>query len=115
MFRRRRTAAALAAVVMAAGVVAAGPAAADTQDEQFAAAVKSLNIPFGPNVDVPEVGRGVCDLLDKGLASNVNPVPTVRGVITTLRNSGLERGQAVGLMRASVVVYCPQHGSVIGR
>ncbi len=112
---RRRTAAAMTALAFVAGVVAAGPAGANTPDEQFAAAVKSLNIPFGPNVDLPEVGRGVCDMLDKGLASNVNPVPTVRGVVTTLRNSGMERGQAVGLMRASVLIYCPQHGSVIGR
>ena len=50
-----------------------------------------------------------------GLAGNINPVPTVRGVVNTLENAGFSRGQAGGLMKAAVAVYCPQHGAVIGR
>jgi Protein of unknown function (DUF732) len=117
MVRHGRAAAALSAAagVIVAGALTTAPAWAQTPDEKFAEAVQKLNIPVGPNFDLPEVGRGVCSMLSTGLASNVNPVPTVRGVVNTLRNSGMERSQAVGLMRASVVVYCPEHMSVIGR
>jgi hypothetical protein len=117
MVRHGRAAAVLSAAagVIVAGALTAVPAAAQTQDEAFAAAVKALNIPFGPNVDLPQVGRGVCDRLSQGLATNVNPVPVVRGVVNTLRNSGIDRAQAAGLLRASVAVYCPQYGNIIGR
>lgn len=42
-------------------------------------------------------------------------MPVVRGVVTTLTNGGLQKGQAVQVMRASAAVYCPQFGSVMGR
>ena len=54
-------------------------------------------------------------MLTTGLTGNPNPVPAVRGVVTTLENNGMSRAQAAGLMKASVVVYCPQHGRFMGR
>jgi hypothetical protein len=117
MVRHGRAAAAMSAAagVIVAGALTAAPAWAETPDEKFATVVKSLNIPFGPNIDLPQVGRGVCDRLTEGMATTVNPVPVVRGVVNTLRNSGMDRAQAAGLLRASVVVYCPQYGNLIGR
>jgi hypothetical protein len=35
--------------------------------------------------------------------------------VASLQNSNLSREQAVGFMRASVAVYCPQHLRYIGR
>jgi hypothetical protein len=37
----------------------------------------------------------------------------VRGVVTTLTNNGLEKGQAVSVMRAAVSLYCPQYGTIV--
>ncbi len=75
-----------------------------------------MGIKFAPNTDLPAVGHQVCDLLTTGLASNsVNPVPAVRGVISTLTSKGMERAQAGGLLKASVDAYCPQHARFVGR
>lgn len=116
MIRRRAVAAVLAAAWVGVGVVAgAGSASAETDDQRFADAVAALGIPTPPGDDLPTVGHRVCDWLTSGLASNVNPVPTVRGVVSILEGSGLEKGQAVGLMRASVGIYCPQYTRLIGR
>ncbi|AFM15777.1 Protein of unknown function (DUF732) [Mycolicibacterium chubuense NBB4] len=117
MTRTRRT---VAVAMVAAGLSVFGSAAyahADTTpDEKFTAAVTALGIPLAPNTDVPAVGHRVCDMLTAALKANaVNPVPAVRGVVTTLENTGMKREQAGGLVKASVAVYCPQHGRFVGR
>ena len=109
----------VAVATVAAGLTVFGsvaPAQADTPDERFTAAVSALGIPLAPNTDVPAVGHHVCDMLTSALQSNaVNPVPAVRGVVTTLESMGMKREQAGGLLKASVVIYCPQHARFIGR
>lgn len=114
---KRRTVRTVAVAIGIGWLMVAGGATAGAQngDEQFTEVVAKLGIPFAPDADVPQFGHRVCETLTAGLASNVNPVPTVRGVVTTLQNTGMSRGQAIGLMRASVAVYCPEHGPVIGR
>jgi hypothetical protein len=93
----------------------AGAAQAQPNDEQFIDAVNALGIPVGPNDDVPLMGQRVCEMLTGGLAGNPNPVPVVRGVVSRLESSGMDKTQAVGLMRASVHIYCPQHARFMGR
>ena len=118
MIRHRRNAHIVAAVIGIAWLGAVGgaqPAAAETDDERFADAVATLEIPTTPDDDLPAVGHRICDMLTSGLAGNINPVPTVRGVVNTLENAGLTRGQSGGLIKAAVSIYCPQHASVIGR
>jgi hypothetical protein len=116
--RTARTARAVAAAIAVLGLATVGSTAiagAQTDDERFTDAVAQLGIPFAPDADVPQFGHRICETLTTGFKSNVNPVPTVRGVVTTLQNTGMTRGQAVNLMRMSVAVYCPEHGPVIGR
>ncbi|CAJ1508278.1 DUF732 domain-containing protein [[Mycobacterium] burgundiense] len=119
MEHRRRTHRSLVALLTAAGVGAAllgaGAAHAGPDDQRFTDAVSKMGIQMSADVDLPKVGRDVCEMLTSGRARTIDPVPTVRGVVNTLEKSGLTRGQAVSLMRASVVVYCPEHGSVAGR
>ena len=113
----RRT---VTAVMVAAGLAGFGGATvpgvqAQTQDQRFIDEVAALEIPFSPDEDVPALGRSICETLTGGLAGNPNPVPVVRGVVQQLENSGASRPQAVGLMRAAVGIYCPQHGRFMGR
>ncbi len=118
MEHRRRTHRRCVAVLAAAGAAAllgAGPAQASSDDQRFSDAVATLNIPMAPDVDVPKVGRDVCDMITTGRSQTIDPVRTIRGVVGALENSGMNRNQAVGVMRAAVAVYCPEHGSVIGR
>lgn len=115
MIRRRRT---TVAVLLAAGIAAFGaaaPAHADTPDERFTQAVNTLGIQVAPDTDLPAVGKQVCGMFASQVVTSVNPVPAVRGVVTTLQGSGINRDQAVGLMRASVGIYCPQYGRFVGR
>ena len=101
-----------------AGLVAVGGAAtahAQTADERFEDAVSSMGISAGPETDIPALGQNVCATLTEGLAKNPNPAPVVRGVVASLENSNLTREQAVGFMRASVAVYCPQHARFTSR
>ena len=62
------------------------------------------------------MGQRVCEMLTSGLAGNPNPVPvgTWHGE-PRLQNSGMSHEQAVGLMQASVDIYCPQFGRFMGR
>ncbi|MCB0948813.1 MAG: DUF732 domain-containing protein [Mycobacterium sp.] len=108
---------AVAVAMIAAGfsMFAGATAQADTPDERFTEAVTALGIDVAPDTDLPAVGQQVCDMLTSAVVGNVNPVPAVRGVVTTLANSGMEREQAVGLMRASVGIYCPKYGRFVGR
>ena len=118
MNRHRRNARAVVAVIAVAclsAIGAAPSAAAETDDERFADIVNQLQIPTSADDDLPAVGHRICDTLTSGLASNVNPVPTVRGVVSMLQANGLSRRQAAGLMKASVAIYCPQHTAIMGR
>ena len=114
MIRHRRT---IAAVMAAAGLAMFGGAAtaqAQTPDEKFASMITAMGIPFAPDEDISVVGHRVCEMLTGGLTGSPNPVPVVRGVVSTL-SANLTREQAVGLMRASVNVYCPQYARFTGR
>ncbi|TRW81722.1 DUF732 domain-containing protein [Mycolicibacterium sp. 018/SC-01/001] len=114
MKHRRTVVAALVATGIAVGMAA--PAQAQTPDEWFTETVGKLGIPFAANTDLPAVGKQVCDMLTTSLAANsVNPVPAVRGVVTTLTSRGLDRAQAGGLLKASVQAYCPQQARFVGR
>lgn len=115
MIRHRRT---IAAVMAAAGLVMFGGAAtaqAQTTDELFTAKLIELGIPLGPEDEAPAIGKKVCEMLTGGLTGNPNPVPVVRGVVTTLSNNGISKEQAVGLTQLSVAAYCPQYGRLVGR
>ena len=115
MFRRRLTTAVVmltAGFSMIAGAVSAN---AETPDEAFTKAVSALAIPFAADTDVPAVGHQVCDLLKTGLTDSPNPVPVVRGVVTTLQGRGLSREQAGGLVKVSTYVYCQQYARYVGR
>ncbi|KGI67025.1 DUF732 domain-containing protein [Mycolicibacterium rufum] len=114
MNHRRTVVAAIVAAGISLGMAA--PAQAQTADQWFTDTVSNMNIPFAPNTDLPEVGKQVCEMLTTALQSNsVNPVPAVRGVLTTLTSRGLDRAQAGGLLKASVQAYCPQHARFVGR
>ncbi|MFN8227696.1 MAG: DUF732 domain-containing protein [Mycobacterium sp.] len=84
-----------------------------TPDQRFTDAMTALQIPLKEGTDVPAVGHGVCDMLTAAIKNNVNPIPSVRGVVTELQNRGLTRAQAIGLMRISSGVYCPEYGRYV--
>ena len=115
MIRYRRT---LVAAMVACGLAAfgsVGTAFAQPDDQRFDDAVQSLGIDTSRIADVPGMGRQVCDMMTAGLTGSPNPVPVVRGVRTTLQNSGLDREKAAGLLRVSVAAYCPQYLRLVGR
>ncbi|AQA02405.1 hypothetical protein BVC93_08110 [Mycobacterium sp. MS1601] len=117
MFSRLTTASAIVAaalgstLALSTGTATASPA----QDEQFANILTQLDIPHESPEQAATLGNHICRLLAENGAAGPNPVPVVRGVVTTLTNGGLEKGQAVQVMRASAAIYCPQFGSVMGR
>lgn len=96
-------------------VGATATAHAQTADERFIDVVSELGVTAASESEITELGQRVCTMLTEGLASNVNPVPVVRGVVTSLQSSNLTKEQAVGFMQASVAVYCPNHARSIGR
>jgi hypothetical protein len=93
----------------------AASAGATPEDDAFANAVTQLGIPPEPGVSLPDVGNSICNMLDTGLKSSVDPVPVVRGVVRQLQNGGLSRAQAGGLLRAATGAYCPEHAALLGR
>ncbi len=108
---------ALVATIAAAGLSTAitfgsGSAHASPEDDAFISIVKQLNIPVPSTDDAIQVGRGICSALDAG---KVEPAPTVRGVVSSLRSKGLDKGQSVGLLRGAVSVYCPQYRALVAR
>lgn len=115
MIRYFRSAAAALAV---AGFAVCGSAAtvhADTNDDRFQKVISEMGLKAAEGTDIPAMGRAVCDAITQQLAANPNPAPVVRGVVSTLENSNMTREEAVGFMRASVAVYCPQHRRITGR
>lgn len=115
----RRLAPALAAglVVLGAGIAQADPTPANPTptDQRYIDAVAQLNIPFASGVDIPGQGHQICEMISSGRKQTVDPVRTIRGVVQTLQNSGMSRGQAVALMKLSVAAYCPEHTAITGR
>lgn len=115
MIRHRGT---IAAVMAAAGLAMFGGAAtahAETRDELFTAKLIEMGIPMASDDEAPAIGKRVCEMLTGGLTGNPNPIPVVRGVVTTLSSNGITKEQAVGLTRLSVAAYCPQYARLIGR
>jgi hypothetical protein len=107
-----------ATIAVAVGLAVLGTPAmshAQTDDERFEKVVSELGITAGPETDIPALGQNVCGNLTEGIAKNPNPVPVVRGVVSSLENSNLTREQAIGFMRAAVAVYCPQNARFTGR
>jgi hypothetical protein len=96
-------------------VLGGGTAAATPQDDQFTQVVEALGIPVNGPEQAIKLGNDICALLTQNGAAGPNPVPAVRGVVTTLTKSGLEKGQAVPVLRAAVSLYCPEYGSIVGR
>ena len=104
----------IAVTATAALFAGAGTAVAQDNDAKFADAVSQLQIPT-EGLDVPALGKGICDMLSNGLATSINPVPVVRGVRDRLTTGGITREQASGLMRAASAAYCPQLLPKLGR
>lgn len=109
---------ALTVVTVSAGLTVFGGATsahAQDSDERFEKAVSELGITAAPEADIPGLGRQVCNTMTTEMARNPNPPPIVRGIIASLQNSNLTKEQAIGFMRASVSIYCPQFSRYTGR
>jgi hypothetical protein len=109
---------AITVVTVSAGLTVFGGAAlahAQDADEQFLETVSSMGISAGPETDLPALGRQVCTTMTTEMARNPNPPPLVRGIVSSLMNSNLSKEQAVGFMKASVAIYCPQFTRYTGR
>jgi Protein of unknown function (DUF732) len=89
-----------------------GPAHATPEDDAFVGIVKQLDIPVPSPDEAVQVGRGICTAMDAG---KIEPAPTVRGIISSLKSKGLDKGQSVGLLRGAVSVYCPQYTALVAR
>jgi hypothetical protein len=117
MLIRRFTRGALVATVAATSLSVAitfgyGSAHASPEDDAFVSIVKQLNIPVNSPDEAVQVGRQICTAMDAGA---IEPAPTIRGVISTLRSKGFDKGQSVGLLRGAVSVYCPQYTPLVAR
>jgi hypothetical protein len=117
MLTRRFPRGALVATIAAASLSVAntfgyGSAHATPEDDAFVSIVKQLNIPVPSSDDAIQVGRGICSAMDAG---RIEPAPTIRGVISSLRSKGLDKGQSVGLLRGAISVYCPQYSALVAR
>ncbi|BBX04439.1 hypothetical protein BST36_21775 [Mycolicibacterium moriokaense] len=103
----------IAMVAVGIAVFGAATAQAQDSDEQFEKAVNSLGITAGDDTDLAGLGRNVCNTLAVEMARNPNPAPLVRNLVASLQNANLSRAQAVGFMRVSVAVYCPQFTGIM--
>lgn len=117
MLTRRFPRGALVATIAAASLgvaitVGSGSAHASPEDDAFIGIVKQLNIPMPSTDDAIQVGRSICTAMDAG---RIEPAPTIRGVISSLRSKGLDKGQSVGLLRGAISVYCPQYTALVAR
>ncbi|AKS32444.1 DUF732 domain-containing protein [Mycolicibacterium goodii] len=113
MFLGRRTVLAVTAAAVSVGMtVGVAPAHASVEDDRYLAIVEQLKIPGSPEAAI-QVGHEICSAVEDG---KIEPARTVRGVITHLMNqAGISKGQAAGLVRGAVGVYCPQYTSLVGR
>jgi hypothetical protein len=112
-FPRGASVAAIAAASASLAVIfGSGLAHATPEDDAFVGIVKQLNIPVPSPDEAVQVGRGICSALDAG---RIEPAPTIRGVVNSLRSKGLDKGQSVGLLRGAVSVYCPQYSALVAR
>lgn len=89
-----------------------GSAHATPEDDAFISIVKELDIPVPSSDDAIQVGRGICSAMDAG---RIEPAPTIRGVISSLKSKGLDKGQSVGLLKGAISVYCPQYRALVAR
>jgi hypothetical protein len=95
---------------MATGVPSAN--AITDEDQHFIDFVEQLNIPTNSPEETIQVGREICNTVAAG---QIEPARTLRGMVSTLTGKGLEKGQAVQLIRAAVGTYCPQYTAIVGR
>jgi hypothetical protein len=113
-FPKTALAATIAAAILSAAMAFGSGSAYATPDEDaaFVAIVKQLNIPVPDPDQAVQVGQGVCTAMDSG---KIEPAPTIRGVLNNLMSKGLDKTQAVGLVRGAVSVYCPQYTPLVAR
>ncbi|ULN46860.1 DUF732 domain-containing protein [Mycolicibacterium goodii] len=113
MFFGRRTVLAISAAAVAVGMTAGiAPAHASVEDDRYLAIVEQLKVPGSAEAAI-QVGHEICNAMEAG---KIEPARTVRGVISHLMNqAGISKGQAAGLVRGAVSVYCPQYTSLVGR
>lgn len=117
MLTRRFPRAAMVVTIAAASLSVAitfgyGSAHATPEDDAFVNIVKQLDIPVPSPDEAIQVGKAICTAMDEG---RIEPVPTVRGVISSLMSKGLDKGQSVGLLRGAVSIYCPWHTALVAR
>jgi hypothetical protein len=117
MLTRRYSRGALVMAIAAASLSVAltfgnGLAHATPEDDAFVGIVKQLNIPVPSPDEAIQVGRGICSAMDAG---RIEPAPTIRGVVNSLKSKGLDKGQSVGLLRGAVSIYCPEYSSLVAR
>jgi len=103
------TAAAIFGVAIAFGY---GSAHATAEDDAFIGIVKQLDIPVPSPDEAVQVGHGICTAMDAG---KIEPAPTVRGIISSLKSKGLDKAQSVGLLRSAISVYCPRYTALVAR
>lgn len=113
MFLGRRTTLAITAAAVAVGMTAGiAPAHASVEDDRYLAIVEQLKVPGARDAAI-QVGHEICTAVEAG---KIEPARTVRGIITHLMNqAGISKGQAAGLVRGAVSVYCPQYTALVGR
>ncbi len=111
---KRVLAAVTAMFAVGAAIIVGAPAASaiTAEDQHFVDFVEELKIPTNSPEETIQVGREVCNTLSAG---QLEPARTVRGMVNTLTGKGLEKGQAVGFIRAAVATYCPQFSAIVGR
>jgi hypothetical protein len=111
----KRTLAGVAAASAFGAAIATGMPAASAisdEDQRFVDYVAEIKVPTNSPEETIQIGREVCQTMDAG---RLEPARTVRGMVSTLTGKGLEKGQAVQLIRAAVATYCPQYTAIVGR
>src|SRR5215218_980081 len=112
-FPRGASVATIAAAIFAVAIAfGSGSVHATPEDDAFVGIVKQLDIPVPSPDEAVQVGRGICTAMDAG---KIEPAPTVRGIISSLKSKGLDKGQSVGLLRGAVSVYCPRYTALVAR
>ncbi len=114
LFTKRVLVAVIVAFAFGAAMATGAPSAGaiTDEDQHFIDFVEQLDIPTNSPEETIQVGREICNNVAAG---QVEPARTVRGMVSTLTGKGLEKGQAVELIRAAVGTYCPQYTAIVGR